>query len=143
MAAPRSAGRGPTGDANDNLVMDFGFRPVIAMDLGDLITSAGHEVCGMETTASGAVATAKRERPDLVLADIQLADNSSGIDAVKEILTSFNVPVIFITAHDAPAAREAAAASGAVAYLTKPVDDQLLVDAIGRAMKGSRPRTIT
>jgi CheY-like chemotaxis protein len=71
---------------------------VIAMDLSDLVTGAGHEVCAVETTASGAVAAAKRERPDLVLADIQLADGSSGIDAVKEILTSFDVPVIFITA---------------------------------------------
>lgn len=73
-------------------------EPVIAMDLNDLVTGAGHEVCAVETTASGAVAAAKRERPNLVLADIQLADGSSGIDAVKEILSSFEVPVIFITA---------------------------------------------
>jgi len=71
---------------------------VIAMDLSDLVTDAGHDVCGVESTASGAVATAKRERPDLVLADIQLADGSSGIDAVRDILASFSVPVIFITA---------------------------------------------
>jgi DNA-directed RNA polymerase specialized sigma24 family protein/CheY-like chemotaxis protein len=71
---------------------------VIAMDLGDIVTAIGHQVCGVEITASGAVEAAERERPDLVLADIQLADGSSGIDAVKEILTSFEVPVIFITA---------------------------------------------
>ena len=71
---------------------------VIAMDLSDLVTGAGHDVCAVEATASSAVAAAKRERPDLVLADIQLADGSSGIDAVKEILASFEVPVIFITA---------------------------------------------
>jgi DNA-directed RNA polymerase specialized sigma24 family protein/CheY-like chemotaxis protein len=71
---------------------------VIAMDLSDLVTGAGHDVCAVEATASAAVAAAKRERPDLVLADIQLADGSSGIDAVKEILASFEVPVIFITA---------------------------------------------
>jgi len=71
---------------------------VIAMDLSDLVTAAGHTVCAIETTASGAVAAANRELPDLVLADIQLADGSSGIDAVKDILASFDVPVIFITA---------------------------------------------
>ncbi|MBI3437122.1 MAG: response regulator [Proteobacteria bacterium] len=71
---------------------------VIAMDLSDLVTNAGHTVCATATTASQAVAAAKRERPDLVLADIQLADGSSGIDAVKAILSSFEVPVIFITA---------------------------------------------
>lgn len=71
---------------------------VIAMDLSDLVTAAGHDVCAIETTASGAVSAAERERPDLVLADIQLADGSSGIDAVKQILSSFDVPVIFVTA---------------------------------------------
>lgn len=71
---------------------------VIAMDLSDLVTAAGHTVCAVESTASGAVAAANRELPDLVLADIQLADGSSGIDAVKDILASFEVPVIFITA---------------------------------------------
>ena len=71
---------------------------VIAMDLSDLVTAAGHDVCATATTAKSAVEAAKRERPDLVLADIQLADGSSGIDAVKEILASFEVPVIFITA---------------------------------------------
>ncbi len=71
---------------------------VIAMDLSDLVTNAGHEVVATATTASQAVKAAKRERPDLVLADIQLADGSSGIDAVKDILSSFEVPVIFITA---------------------------------------------
>jgi len=71
---------------------------VIAMDLSDLVTAAGHTVCAVESTASGAVEAANRELPDLVLADIQLADGSSGIDAVKDILSSFEVPVIFITA---------------------------------------------
>lgn len=71
---------------------------VIAMDLSDLVTAAGHEVCAVATTATEAVNAAERERPDLVLADIQLADGSSGIDAVKQILSSFDVPVIFVTA---------------------------------------------
>lgn len=71
---------------------------VIAMDLSDLVIDQGHDVCATAATASEAVAAAKRERPDLVLADIQLADGSSGIDAVREILASFSVPVIFITA---------------------------------------------
>jgi CheY-like chemotaxis protein/DNA-directed RNA polymerase specialized sigma24 family protein len=71
---------------------------VIAMDLSDLVINAGHEVAATATTASQAVSAAKRERPDLVLADIQLADGSSGIDAVRDILAAFEVPVIFITA---------------------------------------------
>jgi len=41
----------------------------------------------------------KRARPGLVLADILLADGSSGLDAVNEILRTISVPVIFVTAY--------------------------------------------
>jgi CheY-like chemotaxis protein len=55
-------------------------------------------VTGVAVTRDEAVAQAMARRPGLVLADIQLADDSSGIDAVKDILAQFEVPVIFITA---------------------------------------------
>lgn len=105
---------------------------VIAMDLSDLVTGAGHEVCAMETTASGAVAAAKRERPDLVLADIQLADNSSGIDAVKEILASFNVPVIFITAF--PARLLTGERPEPTFLITKPYSPDMVRAAVSQAL---------
>ena len=58
----------------------------------------GHDITGIAVTRDEAVQMAMSRRPGLVLADIQLADDSSGIDAVKDILAQFNVPVIFITA---------------------------------------------
>lgn len=73
-------------------------EPMIAMDLETIVRDLGHDVAGIAVTADEAVALAKSTRPGLVLADIQLADNSSGIDAVREILGEFAVPVIFITA---------------------------------------------
>jgi DNA-binding LytR/AlgR family response regulator len=42
---------------------------------------------------------ARTRRPGLILADIQLADGSSGLDAVNDMLNSFEVPVIFVTAY--------------------------------------------
>jgi CheY-like chemotaxis protein len=73
-------------------------EPIIAMDLETIVRDQGHEVTGVAVTRDEAVALALEDRPGLVLADIQLADDSSGIDAVKDILAEFNVPVIFITA---------------------------------------------
>ena len=73
-------------------------EPLIAMDLESIVRDMGHEVTGVAVTRDEAVALAMEERPGLVLADIQLADDSSGIDAVKDILAEFDVPVIFITA---------------------------------------------
>lgn len=73
-------------------------EPMIAMDIETIVRDLGHGVTGIAVTADEAIALARADRPGLVLADIQLADNSSGIDAVKEILAEFSVPVIFITA---------------------------------------------
>ncbi len=73
-------------------------EPMIAMDLETIVRDLGHEVAGIAVTADEAVAMAKQTKPGLVLADIQLADNSSGIDAVRDILNEVSVPVIFITA---------------------------------------------
>lgn len=79
-------------------VMIIEDEPIIAMDIETIVRDLGHEVTGVAVTRDEAVALAMEDRPGLVLADIQLADDSSGIDAVKDILAEFNVPVIFITA---------------------------------------------
>lgn len=73
-------------------------EPIIAMDIETIVRDLGHDVTGVAVTRDEAVASAMEDRPGLVLADIQLADDSSGIDAVKDILAQFDVPVIFITA---------------------------------------------
>ncbi|WP_260482483.1 response regulator [Sphingomicrobium flavum] len=73
-------------------------EPIIAMDIETIVRDLGHNVTGVAVTRDEAVAEAKANPPSLVLADIQLADDSSGIDAVKDILGQLKVPVIFITA---------------------------------------------
>jgi DNA-directed RNA polymerase specialized sigma24 family protein/CheY-like chemotaxis protein len=73
-------------------------EPLIALDIEDTITSLGHRSVGIARTHDEAVRIAREKQPQLVLSDIQLADGSSGIDAVNDILGSFDVPVIFITA---------------------------------------------
>ena len=73
-------------------------EPLIAMDLEQIVRGLGHEVAGVATTHDDAVAAFAATDAGLVLADIQLADGSSGIDAVQDILALAPVPVIFITA---------------------------------------------
>jgi CheY-like chemotaxis protein len=79
-------------------VMIIEDEPIIAMDLETIVRDLGHDVTGVAVTRDEAVQLAMQRRPGLVLADIQLADDSSGVDAVKDILSQFAVPVIFITA---------------------------------------------
>jgi DNA-directed RNA polymerase specialized sigma24 family protein/CheY-like chemotaxis protein len=85
-----------TGSRSDVLIIED--EPLIALQIEEIVTSLGHAVVGIAATHSQAVALFDAHRPKLVLADIQLADGSSGIDAVNEILERFSVPVIFITA---------------------------------------------
>ena len=73
-------------------------EPIIAADIEELVSDLGHSVDGIAATHTEAVAMAKNKEPGIVLADIQLADGSSGIDAVDDILGEYDVPVIFITA---------------------------------------------
>lgn len=72
---------------------------LIAMDLQSLVENLGHDVQGVARTRKEAAALAKDRKPGLILADIQLADGSSGIDAVNDLLNAFEVPVVFITAY--------------------------------------------
>ena len=73
-------------------------EPLIAVDIEGLVGKLGHNVLGIARTHREAVRLAKTKAPGLILADIQLADGSSGLDAVNELLKLFEVPVIFITA---------------------------------------------
>jgi len=74
-------------------------EPVIALDIETLVTELGHRVSGVARTHREAIELMKATKSGLVLADIQLADGSSGLDAVNEILRSVDLPVIFITAY--------------------------------------------
>lgn len=74
-------------------------EPLILMQLEQLVEDLGHRVVGLAATRDQAVEIVSTQRPGLVLADIQLADGSSGIDAVNDIKALHDVPVIFITAY--------------------------------------------
>lgn len=71
----------------------------IALELEGLVKGLGHQVIGIARTHAEAIKLAQKKAPGLILADIQLADGSSGMDAAHELLRSFEVPVIFITAY--------------------------------------------
>ncbi len=73
-------------------------EPLIAMDIEQMVESLGHRVTGIARTHAEAVKLYDSTQPRMVLADIQLADGSSGIDAVNDILKNSSIPVIFITA---------------------------------------------
>ncbi|MFV0382486.1 response regulator [Paracoccus sp. (in: a-proteobacteria)] len=87
------------GNALRGKVLVIEDETIIAMDLKGIVHALGHDVTAIARTHRAAVEAAHAERPDLMLADIQLADGSSGIDAVNQLIRELgDIPVIFITA---------------------------------------------
>ena len=106
---------------------------IIAMDLQDIVADMGHAITGVARTHKAAVSLAKEERPDLILSDIQLADGSSGIDAVNDILAALaDIPVIFITAF--PERLLTGERPEPAFVITKPYSEEQVRSAVSQAM---------
>jgi CheY-like chemotaxis protein/DNA-directed RNA polymerase specialized sigma24 family protein len=114
-------------------------EPLISMQLEDLVRSLGHEICGTAATRAQALEVVTERRPGLVLADIQLADGSSGLDAVDDILAIESVPVIFITAY--PERLLTGDRPEPTYLITKPFQESTVRAAISQALffKSSKP----
>ena len=116
--------------ATDVLIIED--EPVIAADIEALVRELGHRVLEVASTRREAVEAVGRATPGLVLADIQLADGSSGIDAVKDILGRHDVPVIFITAF--PERLLTGERPEPTFLITKPFQSETVKAAIGQAL---------
>jgi DNA-directed RNA polymerase specialized sigma24 family protein len=116
--------------ATDVLIIED--EPVIAADIEALVKELGHNVSDIVATRSEAVEAARRAPPGLVLADIQLADGSSGVDAVKDILMDHDAPVIFITAF--PERLLTGERPEPTFLITKPFQPETVKAAIGQAL---------
>ena len=115
---------------------------IIALDIVDIVRGIGHRVTGTARTHAEAVALAVNDRPDLILADIQLADKSSGIAAVNEILVQFpDIPVIFITAF--PERLLSGDRPEPAFLITKPFTEDQVRSAVGQAMFFASTETLS
>jgi len=122
-------------------VMVIEDEAIIAMDISAIVAEMGHTITGVARTRTDAVALATRKRPDLILADIQLADNSSGIDAVNDILVKFpDLPVIFITAF--PERLLTGERPEPAFLITKPYSEEQVRSAVSQAMFFSSTETL-
>ncbi len=120
-------------DAIKGRIMVIEDEAMIAMDLEDIVTEMGHAVVGAAATRDQAVVMAEREKPDMILSDIQLADGSSGIDAVNDIMqAAAGTPVIFITAF--PERLLTGDREEPAFVITKPYSQEQVQSAVSQAM---------
>jgi len=126
------AARSAIEDALSARVLIIEDESIIALHIKQIVESLGHEAIAIVRTRAEAVAKARDERPELVLADISLADGSSGIDAVKDILAEQTVPVIFITAF--PERLLTGERPEPTYLITKPFEPETVIATIGQAL---------
>jgi DNA-directed RNA polymerase specialized sigma24 family protein/CheY-like chemotaxis protein len=107
-------------------------EPLTAAHLEALVTSLGHDVTGVARTHGAALKLAHDRKPDLILSDIQLADGSSGVEAVNEILGEFEAPVIFVTGH--PEMLLTGAKPEPTFLIAKPFNAETVKAVIGQAL---------
>lgn len=106
---------------------------IIAADLKAIVEKHDHSVVAIARTHAEAVALAKDTPPQLILADIQLADGSSGIDAVRHILSDFGrLPIIFVTAF--PERLLTGQRPEPAFLITKPYRNEQIASAVSQAM---------
>jgi DNA-directed RNA polymerase specialized sigma24 family protein/CheY-like chemotaxis protein len=107
-------------------------EPIVALDLKRLVCNLGHTVVGVAGTRREAMALAGGRDLGLILADVRLADGANGIDVVSDILRTFDVPVIFITAFPE---RLLTGEKREPAFLVaKPFQDSMVKALIGQAL---------
>ncbi len=122
-------------------VMIIEDEAIIAMDIRSIVADMGHEIVGIARTRTAAVEMGLREQPDLILSDIQLSDNSSGIDAVNDLLEQFGqIPVIFITAF--PERLLTGNRPEPAFLISKPYSEDEVRTAVGQAMFFSSTETL-
>jgi CheY-like chemotaxis protein len=105
-----------------------------ALDMEWVVQTLGHEAIGPATTAEQAIELAGRMRPDLVLMDIRLANDSDGVTAAIEIRQRFDIPSLFVSAHGDQMIRSRAAAARPLGFIEKPFTPDALALAIEAAL---------
>ncbi len=107
-------------------------EPMISMQIEAIVLELGHKITGMAATQKQAIAAARVKQPQLILSDVQLADGSSGIDAVREITREHPAPVIFITAY--PERLLTGETTEPLFLITKPFDSDAVKATISQAL---------
>jgi two-component system cell cycle response regulator DivK len=103
----------------------------------DLLVQIFEDAYEIELAADGeaAVEVAASARPDLILMDIGLP-GQSGLDAVRAIReTGSEIPIIAVSSGVMPGDRERALEAGCDEFVAKPIDDQALVEMVGRLLR--------
>ena len=107
---------------------------IIADDMQSMLEEIGYEIVDNVIVYEQAVEVLKNKEVDLVLIDIILASDKTGIDLGKHIRENYNIPFIFVTSNSDRATVENAKTVKPNGYLVKPFEQQDLYTSIEIAL---------
>lgn len=107
---------------------------IIALDIQTSLQAAGYQVVSIAATAEEAIQDTAHLQPDLVLMDIRLDGEMDGVETAKQIWQTWQIPVVFLTAHADENTLTRAKATQPFGYILKPFDDRELITTIEIAL---------
>ncbi len=110
---------------------------LIAANMEEILAAHGHTVVEICPTAGKAVIAYTKHNPDLMLLDIKLQDNGSGIELSEKLRKYSSIPIIFVTANSDEKTLQSALKTNPYGYLIKPVNEKDLLMAISIAVNRS------
>ncbi|MFN9897205.1 MAG: response regulator, partial [bacterium] len=97
---------------------------VIAMEIESRLKVMGYRVVGCAASSQEALAIVARDRPDVILMDINIQGGRDGVEVANEMRRDHGIPSIFLTAYGDDATIRRAAESNPLSFLTKPFSDR-------------------
>lgn len=114
---------------------------IVSKDIQHSLKKLGYNVVGAATTGESAIEIAEEKLPDLVLMDIMLKGQMSGIDAATQIKEKLNIPVIFLTAYADESTLSKAKITEPYGYILKPFKEIDLHTSIEMAIYKHKKQT--
>jgi two-component system, LytTR family, response regulator LytT len=93
---------------------------IVAKDIQNSLTKLGYNVVGTANNGADALEKISELRPDLVLMDIQIKGNMSGIEVSEKVKERLHIPVIFLTAYADEGTLSRAKITEPYGYILKP-----------------------
>jgi len=115
---------------------------IIALDIQTSLQNAGYQVVSIATNAEEALSYTADLQPDLVLMDIRLRGEMDGVETAEQIRQTWQLPVIFLTAHADENTLSRAKKTQPFGYILKPFEDRELITMIEIALSRHRAETI-
>lgn len=107
---------------------------IVARDIRNMLLGLGYKVTSVISDAKEAVKRAKKEQPHLVLMDIMLKGDISGVEAADQIYSGLNIPVVYLTAYADETTLQRAKKTEPFGYLLKPFEERELKSTIEIAL---------